>query len=267
MKEFAKACLPPLLANYVRILLRTGNRFTGSFSSWDEARFVSSGYDAPEILDRCRKTLLRVKSGEAACERDSVLFAEAQHSWPVLASLSRAALEDERLDILDFGGSLGSSYFQYRSCLQAAQSLRWSVVEQPHFVACGRAEFEDECLRFYSSVQECLRERQPNVLLLSSVLQYLPDPRAAVDDLIEAKIPWLIVDRTPLTKNETCLCVQKVDPSIYRASYPCWIFNENQFYSWFHKGKIICRFHFHHDKFYTSRGKPFSLKGFIVKFD
>jgi len=227
MKKLAEACLPSFLVTQVRILLRTGNRFVGNFSSWGEARSVSSGYDTPEILNKCRKAHLRVKYGEAAGERDSVLFTEAQHSWPILASLLQVAAEDKRLDVLDFGGSLGSSYFQYRSFLQRIHSLQWSIVEQLHFVVCGRAEFEDDCLRFFSTVEECLRERRPNVILLSSVLQYLPDPRTVVEDLINTKIPWFIVDRTPLTKKSTCLCIQKVDPSIYRANYPCWTFHEN----------------------------------------
>ena len=37
--------------------------------------------------------MLKIKAGEAAFDRDSVLFAEVQHSFPVLAGLLRAAVE------------------------------------------------------------------------------------------------------------------------------------------------------------------------------
>ena len=55
----------------------------------------------------------KVKNGEAVYERDSVLFDEIQYSWGLLAGLEKAALEhDGKLCVLDFGGSLGSTYYQ-----------------------------------------------------------------------------------------------------------------------------------------------------------
>ena len=48
-------------------------------------------------------------------ERDSVLFDTIRYSWPLLSDLLRAASEDQNhLSVLDFGGSLGSSYYQNR---------------------------------------------------------------------------------------------------------------------------------------------------------
>src|SRR6187431_804796 len=48
--------------------------FRGNYQSWDEARRASVGYDAPAILEKVRVATLKVISGEAACERDSVAF-------------------------------------------------------------------------------------------------------------------------------------------------------------------------------------------------
>ena len=46
--------------------------------------------------------------------------------------------------------------------LDAIPNLLWSVVEQPHFVRCGRLEFETERLRFFESIADaCQRGANP----------------------------------------------------------------------------------------------------------
>jgi putative methyltransferase (TIGR04325 family) len=56
---------------------------------------------------------LKVRCGEAVFGRNSVLFDEIQYSWPVTAALMWAAARNNRNPhIIDFGGSLGNSYFQ-----------------------------------------------------------------------------------------------------------------------------------------------------------
>jgi putative methyltransferase (TIGR04325 family) len=74
-----------------------------------------------------------------------------------------------RLTVLDFGGSLGSTYFQNRKFLNFIGDLSWNIVEQPHFVKTGRLYFQNEILHFYYDVEECVKKENPNVLILSSV--------------------------------------------------------------------------------------------------
>jgi putative methyltransferase (TIGR04325 family) len=84
----------------------------------------------------------RVRDGECAYERDGVVFEEVQLSFPVLAGLLRASAADAgRLAVIDFGGALGSSYYQCRKFLSLLPDLAWAVVEQENFVRCGREEF------------------------------------------------------------------------------------------------------------------------------
>jgi putative methyltransferase (TIGR04325 family) len=204
----------------VRLIRPSPAEYAGRYATWEEAAARTTGYDAAVILERVKEGALKVSRGEAAYERDSVVFPAVQYAWPVLAGLLRAALEDRRLSVLDFGGSLGTSYRQNRRFLGTVAGLEWSVVEQPHFVACGRELFQDATLRFYSSVPECLDHRRPNVILLSSVLHYLPDPESVTRQLRAAPASWCIIDRTPVTGGETFVTVQVVPPAIYPASYP-----------------------------------------------
>jgi putative methyltransferase (TIGR04325 family) len=210
-----------------------GNRitFTGDYASWEAALREAKGYDSPVILERTCAALLKVKNGEAVYERDSVLFEEPQYPFPVIAGLLRAALQQGGgLSVADFGGSLGSTYFQCRRWLRQVTPLEWLVIEQPAHVACGREHFEDRELRFYETMDVCLQRHRPGVLLLSSVLQYLPDPQAALQRLLQPKLDHLIIDRTAFWEaNRDRLTVQTVPESIYPASYPAWFLCETKF--------------------------------------
>ncbi len=209
-----------------------GIRFEGDYKSWSEAGNHSTGYDAPQILEKTRDALLKVKSGQAAFERDSVVFEKPDYSFPILAAMLRAAVMDTgHLSVLDFGGSLGSSYFQCRPFFNSLTGLKWYVIEQPDHVACGRQWFESNELRFCSSMAQCLSDNpRLNVLLLSGVLSYLEEPYAQLDSMLSLRIKTVIVDRTALISDERDkLTVQSVPGRIYQASYPFWFLSETRF--------------------------------------
>jgi len=144
VKAWLREWTPPRIAEAVRNSSRARITFEGPVPSWEEARIASGGYDDASILDKVRDATLKVKHGEAAYERDSVIFPAVAYTWPLLAGLmSTAALHDGRLSVLDFGGSLGSSYFQNRAFLDTLSDVSWGVVEQRHYVACGQELLAD----------------------------------------------------------------------------------------------------------------------------
>ncbi len=221
--------IAPELVGRLKSVLRRGNHYTGDYADWNAARAASTGYDAGAILQRVRDAVRKVRDGEAVCERDSVLFDEPQLSFPVLAGLLRAAVAGGRLSVLDFGGSLGSSYFQSRAFLDAVKPLVWTVVEQEGFVRCGRDEFQTPTLRFDFDIAEAVAAASPNVALLSGVLQYLPDPYAILRELAHARLPVIVIDRLVSSDRPTDrIAVQHVPPSIYEASYPIRIFGRGR---------------------------------------
>ncbi len=218
---------------------------SGDYSMWSDALSASTGYATGEILDKTRNALLRVKNGEAIFERDSVLFDEIEYSWPLLSGLLWVAARSRgELNVLDFGGSLGSTYFQVRSILSHLPSVRWNVVEQQAHVAVGREDFKSDALHFYESVTEVIRDSKPNVILLSSVLQYVETPHDLLNELLSLDIDCAIVDRTPFWDGVADrLCVQTVPASIYAASYPSWIFSRPLFESHFRdRWHVVARF-------------------------
>src|SRR5262244_902114 len=106
-KGFIKLFAPPVLVQGYRILCGRQEHgvsgLSGDYGSWDEAVRASTGYDSQIILEKTKTALLQVKHGQAAYERDSVVLAEIQYSWPLLAGLLWVAAQSGgRLNVLDF---------------------------------------------------------------------------------------------------------------------------------------------------------------------
>ena len=227
------------------ILGREALYLSGDYQSWSEAMASSTGYDVEIIVEKTKNALLKVKNGEAVYERDSVLFDEIQYVWPLLSGLMWvAARNGGSLNVLDFGGSLGSTYFQNRAFCSGLSEVRWNIVAQGRQVDAGKRWLENDQLKFYAKIEECLAETQPQVIILSSVLQYLEHPHETLAELLSLRCNHLIVDRTPFWAGPTDrLCVQHVPSEIYPASYPSWIFSTQRFHSCFYgKWQIIAEF-------------------------
>ena len=259
-KSVVKDWLPPALLRGVRYLRGRGICFEGHYKTWEEAADLCSGYDDESILKKVLESTLKVKRGEAVFERDSVLFDEIQYSWPVLSGLLWAAARNNgELSVLDFGGSLGSSYFQNRKFLLSLKALSWQVVEQEHFVEKGKEFVEDDVLKFYRSIEESVNASSPNVLLISSVVQYLSNPQQLVNQINSLQADILIIDRTPLTiEKEDIICIQKVPSHIYKASYPMWLLSRNNLLGKLSNWKA-------HEKFTNAEGYTKTATG--LKFD
>src|SRR5438105_368398 len=88
--DLIKDLLPrAVVTSLGRVLAREAEQiiFTGDYKSWEEAGKDSTSYDAPEILRKTRASLLKVKTGEAAFERDSITFDVMQHNFSLLSGL------------------------------------------------------------------------------------------------------------------------------------------------------------------------------------
>ena len=264
-KSFIRGCLPSGLRYLLLRLLGMAIRFDGPRSSWHEATTLAGGYDADLILDKVLNSTLSVKRGEAVYERDSILFDNIEYSWPVLSGLLwGAAKNGGRLDVLDFGGALGSSYFQNRAFLDRLEHVRWNVVEQAHFAGCGRRHIQDHRLRFYPSISDCVMDCRPNVVLLSSVLQYMENPLEILTNLASMAVDCLIIDRTIINRSTTSrLYVQHVPKHIYEASYPCWSLSENALRTILETKQYECISEFTSLPFPALRAIKSEFKGYI----
>ena len=264
LKQIIKKITPPIFLDIFRRGI-TKYGFFGDFLTWKDAINASTGYNTDEIIKKVKDSLLKVKSGEAVYERDSVLFDKIHYSWPLLAGLLWiTSQKGNRLNLIDFGGSLGSSYFQNRKFLLHLKELKWNIVEQEKMVECGKKYFETDYLKFYFNLDDCVKEQNPDAILLSSVIQYIEKPYDLLKKIINYGLEFIIIDRTAFIKgDEDRLTVQKVSPKIYKASYPAWFFSETKFLKYFEgRYKLVEEF--------EALGKdsanvPSRYKGFIFR--
>jgi putative methyltransferase (TIGR04325 family) len=222
----------------------------GDYPTWEAAAKDCSGYDSQFIFEQVKKATLAVKNRKAKYERDSVLFyddsiqenlihrlkevqnMEAQHpdrSGTVTPGRDGAESTKGVVRVLDFGGSLGSTYFQHREILRGMPNMIWCVVEQGHFVETGKKEFEDDILKFEYTIEAAIEKYKPNFVLFSSVLQYLEFPYNILNIVFKANIPYIFIDRTPfLPQREDRIVKQITHPNVYSASYPSWLFSKEK---------------------------------------
>jgi len=144
---------------------------------------------------------------------------------PLLAALRAAGRTHGGLDLVDFGGGLGSLWWQHRSGLGGIECRSWRVVELPELVAAGTNEFSAAPLGFYSSLEAACAPGPAGVILLSSVLPYVEDPGGLLREIAARGFADVIIDRTPVVGGEDDrIVVQHTPPELGGGSHPCRLF-------------------------------------------
>jgi putative methyltransferase (TIGR04325 family) len=211
------------------------NYFAGDFGSWSEASAAAGqGWATPDILEKVRAPALKAKRGEIAFERDSMAFPSREVRWPLLTCICMAALHSHvgRFHLLDFGGSLGSTYFQHRPELREIPGLQWSIVEQPHFVDCGQREFQDDVLQFFETIGDAAKRAPIDLAMFSGSLQCIPDPFHVLKNAADTGAPYLLLDRLAIIDSDRDLITIKhvVQPEFYLARYPHRAFSKRRLF-------------------------------------
>lgn len=237
LKKGIRKIAPPILVD-LYVNRKMGHSLVGGFPSWEEADKNATGYDSDSIFERAKKAALAVKNGAAVYERDTVLFFQPSYSNSVLAGLLRSLIKNQhQIKLLDFGGALGSTYFNFLSLIRDVGLLTWGVIEQPHFVKFGKENLETKQLRFFESIDDFNNEvGVANTILISGSLQFIRDYQKILDPILEMKPSIVIIDRLPFMRDRnasTKVFIQKVSEQIYPASYTCWAFNKTEILSQF----------------------------------
>lgn len=232
LKNLARLFCPPILIKCVRFFLGNQIRFKGNYATWEEAKTHSTGYDRDLIFQKVKEATIKVVSGDAIYERDSVCFYEKHYRWPLLSCLMFiASKQNNQLKVIDFGGALGSLYFQHKFFLSSLNELKWTVIEQEHFVKYGISNLQNDELRFYSTLEGGIEDAKSNTILLSSVLQYIENPQELLKQIARLDFKYILIDRTPfISSDKDRLTVQIVPDAIYTANLSIWFFSKQGFY-------------------------------------
>lgn len=230
-KKTLRELIPPVFLKFAKKIIADDQyEYVGNFPDWQSALAKSSGYDDKAVFEKVKQARMRVLSGEKKYERDSSVFDSVHYFWPLLASLLYATVqENNRLSVLDFGGSLGSTYFQNLAFLKDIRDFSWGVVEQKHFVEFGKKSVESGALTFYETVDECVAQNKPNVAVISSSLQYVENAYKILGEIKKQNFKFIIFDRTTIVEMERdLLTIQHVPKRIYDARFPVWFLSQEK---------------------------------------
>jgi putative methyltransferase (TIGR04325 family) len=198
--------------------------------------------------------------------RDGCVFDEIEYSWPLLAGLMYAAAKTGSAPVvLDFGGSLGTTYLQNRRFLDRFESVEWHIVERDVYCDVAERIVRHPRLRFHRSIESCCSEGvRPNIALFSSVLQFLPDPWTLLASIRDLPVNHVLIDRAAIhLQARDRLTVFRAPASIVPdMTRPMWLFDEARLLATLRPDfDLIERFH----SFEAMAGAPSRFEGYILE--
>jgi putative methyltransferase (TIGR04325 family) len=227
--------LTPPVVWWLADRLRGGQApFDGPFPTWDTASQAATGWDSPAIVEQAVSAALQVIEGKAAFERDSRPYDRIIYSPTILAALLLAIERYRRLNVIDFGGALGSNYYQNIKLLRAAPRtpVAWNVIERPALAKIGRDRFQTAELRFHDDLADL--EIEDAALLFTGSLQYVADAFGLLEQVV-ASLDIVALDNVLVwPQAEHAVFVQHLDRTRFgQVSLPTWCFAKDRLAEWF----------------------------------
>lgn len=220
IKKFAKFLLNPNIRPQFFTIYRKKNSFT-SCTNWAEAIKQSNSFDSNAWIEKLRVSAGLVRDGKAAYERDTVIFSEIEYCMPLINSLLEVAKSSDNLCIIDYGGSLGTTFHQnYTQLSQFTKKIDWRIVELPKIASLGRQEFTNKYLSFYDNIDDA-KSDEVNAILFCGSINYIEDCYNLLIKAIALKVPHIIFDRTSIANGSIdTFHIQHVFPPILRGDFP-----------------------------------------------
>lgn len=205
-------------------LRRSGNRYgwSGDYGSFAEAQAEAEVIDSNDyVVDVVRKAKV---DGRHTLATPTGPGLEPGGAVAALATALTHRAPGERVRILDFGGALGSHYFDAKRLYRDAFGFEWVVSETNTMADAGNEHFANEELRFVADWREA-KDLEPSVVLVRGALQYIEDPIETLRGLLSYGPGHIVLDVLPLIPGERDrLTIQRLRSR--PGAYPCWFFSE-----------------------------------------
>lgn len=243
LKVVLKNLLPPYFTQFVRFCRSAIKSLASSdekigfkygFENFSQSviylRSIGfDGYQESEFIEKLTAAARTVRDGISPYERDSVVFNSPHYSWPLVTALLLSTDQKNSISVLDYGGGLGTTYWQNRRFLDSKSiKISWKILEQEALVKIGREEFSNIELGFINELGE-LKE-VPQLVIFGSSICYLPDPYEVMKQIFNLGPEFIVLDRTPFVSgSDDLFAVQFVPPSIYKAALPIVSLSEEKF--------------------------------------
>lgn len=207
--------------------------FEGPFRSWEEAQSSAKGYGLDEIAERVLNSVIQARSDSFNFERDGLVLPGNGQDGALIAALNLArASSGTPIQVLDFGGGLGSTFWSHREIVEEIGLVKWTVIEQDSFLRVSR-KLPSIPKLYFEAGDSIPSEHSPNLVILGSVLQYLESPEKVLSSLLGLRPQVLFLGRHPVSNaRERIPLVQHVPRRINESDYPMWLFPKDETTRW-----------------------------------
>ena len=218
--------IPSKAKNLSRALLSRLIGFT-RVDSWNTALAKSIGYESTSVVEPVVQAARQLRNN---CEDTAFVTSRYQQvASGLLYCIAQSALEPSQpIRVLDFGGG-GADYFYQFQKFAPYFNFDWTVLETPALAEAMQRDLghDHANLRWVDSFEKT--SESYDVVLCSSVLQYVEKPFEVLDQLVK-KSQFLILNRLPLVDTaEHFVAVQRIVTKRKRGSYPAHFFSESKF--------------------------------------
>lgn len=192
----------------------------GVFDSFEEAGGSTSAFSEATWVSRSKEKALRLREQARTTAFASLASSTHEYCLPVVAALCQA--RKGHLRILEFGGSVGFSFWSIVEALASPRDVEIHVVDNEKICEAGREVFAGEKrIVFHSSVPE----GHFDIVHCGSSIQYSRDWAGRVRDLARAAPDYLVFDDLPAGDIQTFVSLQ----NYYGAKIPHWFFGIREF--------------------------------------
>lgn len=200
------------------------------------------GYSDLCIANKIYESTERVINGEAKYERDGLLFTDDDWDVNIIASILFVMnfLKKNEINIVDFGGGMGTTYYKNQDILSKITSQNWNIIEQEVFIKFGQ-KLNNPKVKFYSSIDDFIAASgsQIDLIIISNTLQYIDNSYSLIENL-HHKSKFILINKVPLSNHfEDKLFLQKISPKIYNAIYYIRVFSKSLFLKYINKKFIL----------------------------
>ena len=221
-----------MIWSFFNLIFRLSGKiyFSNEKKDWLSALRLSKSYDDRIIFDKVKNTYdnLTDKKSEFY-ERDGLILRSKPDEEELIKFLKDKIDINNTIEVLDYGGSLGSRFFSNYNFIKK-NKIKWNIVEQENFVKYGRKFLQRKDLSFYNNLEECFNEKKINCVIFSGSIQYLENYLDVLKKIKTFNIRYIFFDNLPLSSyKDHKIYVQNISKKIYNSSYPIRIFSKELF--------------------------------------
>jgi putative methyltransferase (TIGR04325 family) len=253
LKEVAKRCLPPIIIDGGRYLLKSNGRLQESrhrklreweyvSEGWSSKDLRIKGWNVESIVETQKAKwpeFLRLVQGRGPANVAAPLGVAHEGSLPsnndyaahnsMMAyayAIALAARKKDRISLLDWGGGIGHYYIISKALLPEV-TIDYHCKDLPLLCEGGRELLPEA--NFYENEEECFA-RAYDFVLASSSLHYCEDWQRIAQRLALATRSYLYITRLPIIhRKASFVVVQRPYRYGYETEYLCWFLNREEF--------------------------------------